>query len=71
MTIFLQTRIHMRTKKSIYMRYKQACVQGVTESRRMKGTELYRQQKTPPCTMALKSNSSLNQAWPQCRVNFE
>ena len=21
--------------------------------------------KTPPCTMALKSNSSLNQAWPQ------
>ena len=25
MTIFLQTRIYMRTKKSIYMRYKQAC----------------------------------------------
>ena len=25
MTIFLQTRIHMRTKKPIYMRYKQAC----------------------------------------------
>ena len=25
MTIFLQTRIYMRTKKTIYMRYKQAC----------------------------------------------
>ena len=47
------------------MRYKQACVQGVTESLRMRGTELYGQQKTPPCTMALKSNSSLKQAWQQ------
>ena len=29
MTIFLQTRIYMRTKKAhIYMRYKQACVLG-------------------------------------------
>ena len=25
MTIFLQTRIYMRTKKSLHMRYKQAC----------------------------------------------
>ena len=46
MTIFLQTRIYMRTKKPIYMRYKQACVYGVTESRGIRGTELYRQQKT-------------------------
>ena len=44
MTIFLQ----MRTKKPIYMRYKQACVDGVTESRRIRGTELYRQQKNTP-----------------------
>ena len=58
MTIFLQTRIYMRTKKPIYMRYKQACVYGVTESRRMRDTELYRQQKTPSCTMKLKSNFS-------------
>ena len=65
MTIFLQTRIYMRTKKPIYIRYKQACVYGVTESRRIRGTELYRQQKTPSCTMELKSNFSLNQAWPQ------
>ena len=36
MTIFLLTRI--------YMRHKQACVDGVTESRRIRGTELYRQQ---------------------------
>ena len=40
-------------------------VYGVTESRRIRGTELYRQQKTPSCTMELKSNFSLNQAWPQ------
>ena len=32
-------------KKPIYMRYKQACVYGVTESRLIRGTELYRQQK--------------------------
>ena len=65
MTIFLQTRIYMRTKKPIYIRYKQACVYGVTESRRIRGNELYRQQKTPSCTMELKSNFSLNSAWPQ------
>ena len=47
------------------MRYKKACVYWVTESRRIRGTELYRQQKTPSCTMELKSNFSLNQAWPQ------
>ena len=52
-------------KKPIYMRYKQAYVYGVTESRRIRGTELYRQQKTPSCTMELKSNFSLNSAWPQ------
>ena len=38
----------------------------VAESRRIRGTELYRQQKTPSCTMEMKSNFSLNQAWPQC-----
>ena len=65
MTIFLQTRIYMRTKKPICIRYKQACVYGVTESRRIKGTELYRQQKTSSSTMELKCNFSLNQAWPQ------
>ena len=41
-------------------------VYAVAESRRIRGTELYRQQKTPSCTMELKSNFSLNQAWPQC-----
>ena len=40
-------------------------VYAVAEIRRIRGTELYRQQKTPSCTMALKSNFSLNQAWPQ------
>ena len=40
-------------------------VYAVAESRRITGTELYRQQKTSSCTMELKSNFSLNQAWPQ------
>ena len=40
MTIFLQTCIYMRTKKPIYTRFKQACVYGVTESHRIRGTEL-------------------------------
>ena len=39
-------------------------VYGVTESPRIRGTELYCQQKTPSCTMGLKSNVSFNQAWP-------
>ena len=45
-------------------------VYGVTESRRIRGTELYRQEKTHSCTMELKSNFSLNQAWRNGRVNF-
>ena len=50
-------------KRPIYMRCKQACVYGVTESRRISGTELYCQQKNPSCTMELKSDfDSLNQA---------
>ena len=65
MTIFFQTPIYMRAKKPICMRYRQACVYGVTESRRIKGTELYRQQKTSSSTMELKCNFSLNHAWPQ------
>ena len=40
-------------------------VYGVTESHRIRGTELYRQQKNPSCTTRMKSNFSLNQAWPQ------
>ena len=40
-------------------------VYGVTESRRIRGTELCRQQKSPSCTMELKSNFSLNRAWQQ------
>ena len=39
-------------------------VYAVAEICRIRSTELYRQQKTPSCT--LKSNFSLNQAWPQC-----
>ena len=35
-------------RKPIYICYKQACVYGVTESCRIRGTELYRQQKKNP-----------------------
>ena len=44
-------------KKSphIYALQTSMCI-GVTESRRIRGTELYRQQKTPSCTIELKSN---------------
>ena len=52
------------------MRYKQACVYGVTESRRIRETELYRRQKIPSCTMELKSNFSLNQGWQQWQREF-
>ena len=38
-------------------------VYAVAESRHVRGTELYRQQKPPSCAMELKSNFSLNQAW--------
>ena len=66
MTIFLQTRIYMRTKKPIYMRYKQAC--GICGRRKSsyKRHRIIPSAKTPSCTMELKSNFSLNQAWPQC-----
>ena len=66
MTIFLQTRIYMCTKKFIFVTNKHvvSVVYGVKESRRVRGTELYRQQKTPSCTMKLESNFNLNQAWP-------
>ena len=66
MTIFLQTRIYMHTKKC----YKQWCAYGVTESHRIRGTESYCQPKTPSCTMKLKSNFSLNQARPQWLCYF-
>ena len=66
MTIFLQTRIYMRTKKPIYICVtNKYVVYGVTESRRIRGTKLYCQQKTPSCTMELKSNFSLNLQWPR------
>ena len=66
MTIFLQTRIYMRTKNPYICVTNKHVVYAVAESRRIRGTELYRQQKTSSCTMELKSNFSLNQAWSQC-----
>ena len=63
-TIYVRFFATYARKKPIYVRYKQAGAYGVTESGRIRGTELYRQQNTS-CTMELKSNFALNQAWPQ------
>ena len=46
-------------------------VYAVAESRHIRGTELYRQQKTPSCTMALKSNLVWIKHGCNARVNFE
>ena len=54
---------HFLTKKAhIYALQTSVWYMGFTESCRIKSTELYRQQKTPSCTMQLKSNFSLNQS---------
>ena len=52
-------------KKSSYICVTNKHAVRVTESPRIRDTELYRQQKTFSCTMDLKSNFSLNQEWPQ------
>ena len=46
-------------------------VYAVAESRHRSGTELYRQQKTPSCTMELKSNLMWIKYGCNARVNFE
>ena len=51
-------------KAHIYALQTSMWYMGFTESRRIRGTELYRQQKIPSCTMQLKGNFSLNQTWP-------
>ena len=63
---FIPKRAYICAQKSPYIcGTNKHVVYGVTESRRIRGTELYRQQKNPSCTMEMKSNFSLNQAWPQ------
>ena len=64
-TIFFSNAHIYAHKKSPYIRYKQACVYGVTESRRIRGTKIYRQQKKLLMYDRAESNFSLNQAWPQ------
>ena len=59
MTIFVQTRIYMHKKANRYTLQTSMWYMGFTESRRIRGTESYRQLKTPSCTMELKSNFSL------------
>ena len=71
MTIFLQTYIYMRKKKLIYMRYKQACVCVVTESWRIRDTELYRQQKPLHVQWSWKVTLVCIKHGRNGRVNFE
>ena len=63
MTIFLQTRIYMRTKKPIYMRYKQGGGIWVHRKSSYKRHRIIPSAKSLSCAMELKSNFSLNQAW--------
>ena len=50
--------IYAHQKAHIYALQTSMCI-WVTESRRITGTELYRQQKTPSCTMKLKSMAAM------------
>ena len=69
--LWVQTRIYMRTKKPIYICVtNKHMVYAVTESRRIESTELYRQPKTPSCTIQMKGNFGLNQSWLQWSRSF-
>ena len=58
-------------KTPIYKRYKQACVYGVTESRRIRCTELDRQQKPVHVRWSWKIASAWIKHGRNGRVNFE
>ena len=64
MTIFLQTRMYVPTKKSIYMRYKQPCG-------RIRGTESYRQKNPLHVQWSWKVTSVWIKHGRNGRVNFE
>ena len=70
MTIFLQTRIYMRTKNPYICVTNKHVVYAVAESRLIRGTKLYRQQKTPSCTELKISLVWINHGC-NARVNFE
>ena len=57
--------IYAHKKAHIYALQTSMWYMGVTESGRIRSTKLYRQHKTPSCTMELKSIFSLNQEWLQ------
>ena len=70
-SLWVQTHIYMRTKKLIYMRYKQAC--GIWGHRKSsyKRHRIIPSAKTPSCTMELRGNFGLNQSWLQWPRYFE
>ena len=70
---FSYTRAYICAQKNPYICVKNKhVVYAVAESRRIRGTKLYRQQKTPSCTLELKS---VTLVWIKhgcnARVNFE
>ena len=68
MTIFLQTRIYMRTKKPIYMCYKQAC--GICGRRKSsyKGHRIMPSAKKP---FHVRRSWKVTSVWSNARVNLE
>ena len=72
MTIFLQTRIYMRTKKPIYMRYKQAC--GIC-GRRKSSYKRYRIIPSARNPLHVRWSRKVTSVWIKHgrngRVNFE
>ena len=58
-------------KKPIYMGYKQGCVYGVTESRRIRGTKLYHSKKLLHVRWSWKVTSVWIKHGRNGRVNFE
>ena len=58
--------IYAHKKAHIYALQTSMCIWGHRKSSyKIRGTGLYRQQETHSCTMELKRNFSLNQAWRQ------
>ena len=85
-TIYVRFFCHVYLRSFLHCGYKRAyiCAQkgpyicvtnkhvvyAVTESRRIESTELYRQPKTPSCTIQMKGNFGLNQSWLQWSRSF-
>ena len=72
LSCFVGTNAHIYAHKKahIYALQTSMWLYAVTESRRVESTELYRQPKTPSCTVEMKGNFGLNQSWLQWSRSF-